>query len=108
VGPHYVVCNGDESEPGTFKDRVLMEMDPFAVIESLSIAGFACGATQGTSTSAASIRKRHAASRMPSIKHAPVDSWARGSWRRISRSTSRFAGRGRLHLRRGDRAAELH
>lgn len=45
--PHYVVCNADESEPGTFKDRVLMEEDPFAVIEALTIAGFACGATQG-------------------------------------------------------------
>ena len=31
--PHYVVCNADESEPGTFKDRVLMEGDPFAILE---------------------------------------------------------------------------
>jgi len=45
--PHYVVCNADESEPGTFKDRVLMEEDTFAVIESLTIAGFACGAQKG-------------------------------------------------------------
>ncbi|HLJ53796.1 MAG TPA: NAD(P)H-dependent oxidoreductase subunit E [Chthonomonadaceae bacterium] len=45
--PHYVVCNADESEPGTFKDRVLMERDPFAVIESFTIAGIACGAEQG-------------------------------------------------------------
>ena len=42
-----MVCNADESEPGTFKDRVLMEEDPFAVIESLTIAGFACGANRG-------------------------------------------------------------
>ena len=41
--PHYVVCNADESEPGTFKDRVLMEGDPFAVIEGMTIAGFATG-----------------------------------------------------------------
>ncbi|MDQ6825460.1 MAG: NAD(P)H-dependent oxidoreductase subunit E [Candidatus Eremiobacteraeota bacterium] len=41
--PHYVVCNADESEPGTFKDRVLMEHDPFAVIESMTIAAFAGG-----------------------------------------------------------------
>ena len=33
VHPHYFVCNADESEPGTFKDRVVMEQDPFAVIE---------------------------------------------------------------------------
>ena len=43
VRPHYFVCNADESEPGTFKDRVLMENDPFAVIEALTIAGFATG-----------------------------------------------------------------
>ena len=45
--PHYVVCNADESEPGTFKDRVLMEEDPFAIVESMTIAGFAVGAEQG-------------------------------------------------------------
>ena len=45
--PHYVVCNADESEPGTFKDRVIMEQDPYAVIEAMTIAGFATGATQG-------------------------------------------------------------
>lgn len=41
--PHYLVCNADESEPGTFKDRVLMEGDPFALIEAMTIAGFAAG-----------------------------------------------------------------
>jgi NADH-quinone oxidoreductase subunit F len=41
--PHYLVCNADESEPGTFKDRVLMESDPFAVVEGMAIAGFAAG-----------------------------------------------------------------
>jgi NADH-quinone oxidoreductase subunit F len=47
VRPHYVVCNADESEPGTFKDRVLMEQDPYALVEALTIMGFACGAEQG-------------------------------------------------------------
>ncbi len=47
AGPRYVICNADESEPGTFKDRVIMERDPFAVIEALTIAGFATGANQG-------------------------------------------------------------
>ncbi|MGZ8754897.1 MAG: NAD(P)H-dependent oxidoreductase subunit E, partial [Acidimicrobiia bacterium] len=46
-GPRFVVANGDESEPGTFKDRVLMEEDPFAVIEAMTIAGWAVGAEQG-------------------------------------------------------------
>lgn len=45
--PHYLVCNADESEPGTFKDRVLMEEDPFAVIEAMTVAGYATGCTQG-------------------------------------------------------------
>ena len=44
---HYVVCNADESEPGTFKDRILMEGDPFAVLEGLTIAGFVTGARRG-------------------------------------------------------------
>ncbi len=46
-GQKYVVCNADESEPGTFKDRVLMEGDPLAVIEALAIAGFATGCQKG-------------------------------------------------------------
>jgi NADH-quinone oxidoreductase subunit F len=45
--PHYLVCNADESEPGTFKDRILMEEDPFAVVESMTIAGFATGCEHG-------------------------------------------------------------
>lgn len=45
--PRHVVCNADESEPGTFKDRTIMEGDPFAVVEAMTIAGFAVGAEQG-------------------------------------------------------------
>ena len=45
--PKYVVCNADESEPGTFKDRVLLEEDPFAIVEAMTIAGFAVGAERG-------------------------------------------------------------
>jgi NADH-quinone oxidoreductase subunit F len=44
---HYVICNADESEPGTFKDRILVEGDPFAVLEGMTIAGFVTGAQQG-------------------------------------------------------------
>jgi NADH-quinone oxidoreductase subunit F len=47
VRPKYVVTNADESEPGTFKDRVLMEADPYALVEALTIMGYACGAEQG-------------------------------------------------------------
>jgi NADH-quinone oxidoreductase subunit F len=45
--PHYIVCNADESEPGTFKDRELMERDPFAVVEAMTIAAFATGCEHG-------------------------------------------------------------
>ena len=45
--PHYLVCNADESEPGTFKDRVLLEGDPFATVEAMTIAAFATGASAG-------------------------------------------------------------
>src|SRR3954447_9619372 len=41
--PKYVVCNADESEPGTFKDRYLMERDPHLLIEGMLIAAFALG-----------------------------------------------------------------
>jgi NADH-quinone oxidoreductase subunit F len=47
VRPHYVVCNADESEPGTFKDRVLLEQDPYALVEALTVMGYACGAELG-------------------------------------------------------------
>ena len=45
--PKYIVCNADESEPGTFKDRVLMEEDPQRIIEGLIIGGYATGAHNG-------------------------------------------------------------
>ena len=43
----YLVCNADESEPGTFKDRIVMEEDPFAVVEAMTIAGYATGSERG-------------------------------------------------------------
>jgi len=45
--PHYLVCNADESEPGTFKDRAILEGDPFALVESMTIAAYAIGASRG-------------------------------------------------------------
>ena len=41
------MCNADESEPGTFKDRLLMEEDPFAVVEGMTVAGYATGCERG-------------------------------------------------------------
>lgn len=43
----YIVCNGDEGDPGAFMDRAVMEADPHKVLEGMIIAGYACGATQG-------------------------------------------------------------
>jgi len=43
----YVICNADESEPGTFKDRVILEGDPHRIIEAMLIAGYAVGADEG-------------------------------------------------------------
>jgi len=43
--PHYVVANADESEPGTFKDREIMESNPFQFLEGVAIASYAVGAT---------------------------------------------------------------
>lgn len=43
----YVVCNADESEPGTFKDRLILEGDPHSIIESMAIAAYAVGADEG-------------------------------------------------------------
>ncbi len=45
--PHYVVCNADESEPGTFKDRVLMEGQPHLLLEGMALCGYAVGAQKG-------------------------------------------------------------
>lgn len=43
----YVICNADESEPGTFKDRVILEGDPFSILEAMAIAAFAVGSDEG-------------------------------------------------------------
>ena len=57
----YIVCNADEGDSGTFADRMLMEGDPFVLIEGMAIAGFAVGATQGLRVYALGIsaRDRH-------------------------------------------------
>jgi NADH-quinone oxidoreductase subunit F len=43
----YIICNADEGDPGAFMDRSILEADPYAVIEGLTIAGYAIGATEG-------------------------------------------------------------
>lgn len=46
-GPKYIICNADEMEPGTFKDRLLLEGDPHQLVESMIVSGYAIGATEG-------------------------------------------------------------
>ena len=43
----YVICNADESEPGTFKDRLILEGDPHSIIEAMAIAAYSVGADEG-------------------------------------------------------------
>ena len=74
----YLVCNADESEPGTFKDRELMQKNPHLLIEGIIIAAYAAGTTAPSSTSAASTSTRPTSSR-------------RRSPRRASRATSASA-----------------
>lgn len=45
--PKYIICNADESEPGTFKDRLVMEGDPFSLLEAMTLAAYAVGASEG-------------------------------------------------------------
>jgi NADH-quinone oxidoreductase subunit F len=71
--PHFLVCNADESEPGTFKDRVLMEDDPFALVEAMTIAAFATGCERGFLYVRAEYPLAHAR-----IENALAESRARG------------------------------
>ena len=47
AGDKYVVCNSDEGEPGTFKDRDILRFNPHSVIEGMTIAAYAMGAVRG-------------------------------------------------------------
>ena len=46
-GPRYLICNGDEGDPGSFVDRLLMERDPHRVLEGMALAALAAGASHG-------------------------------------------------------------
>ncbi len=64
---NYVVVNADEGDSGTFADRMIMEGDPFSLIEGMAICGFAVGASQGLCLSALGIsaaRRRCSARRL--------------------------------------------
>ena len=86
AGPQkYIVCNADEGDSGTFADRMIMEGDPFVLIEGMAIAGIATGATKGYRLYALGI----SAARSPPWKRR---------WRLPASTTSSGASRARLGL----------
>ena len=104
--PHYLVCNADESEPGTFKDRVLIEDDPFAIVEAMTIAGFATGCEHGylyiRGEYPLAQRGSRSADRRRLARHGLLG--ATSSATGVALRHRDPARRRRLHLRRGDGA----
>ena len=108
VRPHYLVCNADESEPGTFKDRVVIENDPFALVEAMTICGL-CDRLRGglrlpprripAGVGAALGRRRRGAGARPARRRRD------GRGRALRHRAAK--GRRRLHLRRGDGPLQL-
>ena len=106
--PHYLICNADESEPGTFKDRVILEGDPFSVIEAMTIAAYATGCEHGYIY----LRGEYPLGAAPAGERAGAGPRARPPRRRHPRSRLALRhrapqGRRRVHLRRGDRDLRL-
>ena len=105
----YVCCNADEGDPGAFMDRSVLEGDPHAVLEAMAIAGYAIGSDQGYI-----LRAR----RVPHRRQAPGDRHRAGPRIRPPRRGHLRHGlqlqhqhpprRGRVRLRRGNGADELH
>ena len=105
--PRYVVCNADESEPGTFKDRVILEADPFAVVEAMTIAGFARGRRARLSLHPRRVpARRGSRHRRHRARRARPGCSDRRSPARTSRSTSRSgAARGPTSAARRPRSS---
>jgi hypothetical protein len=70
-GQRYLAVNADESEPGTFKDRLLMDFDPHLLLEGIAIAATPAESKRRTSSSAASTTTRPTSSRRPSPRRTP-------------------------------------
>ncbi len=80
----YVICNGDEGDPGAFMDRMLLESFPYRIIEGMCIAARAVGATKGSSISGPSIRWPSLASTRRWSVAGSGGYWARACWGAIS------------------------
>ena len=103
----YVVCNSDESEPGTCHDRDILRFNPHALIEGMAIGGYAMGATVGYNY----IRGEFLGEPVPRFEAALQEAYAGGPSRqehqrlRHRLRPPHLHRRGRLYLRRGDGAA---
>ena len=105
----YIVCNADESEPGTIKDRFIMETVPHLVIEGMIIAGLVTGAQQGI------LYIRHEYEEPKEVLQEEIDRCYRAGLLGKKHSRQRpgfrsgdFRQPRRLHLRRRERAARGH
>ena len=76
----YIVCNADEGEPGTFKDRVLLEETPLSVIEGMLIAGYVFDSNRVISTYAESTAGYRKFLRQPCKMQRMRDTWEKISW----------------------------
>ena len=86
--PKYLVVNGEEGEPGIFKDRHLMEGDPHRLLEAVLLAAFAAGAARPSSISTERPTCRPSAWRWRWRRPGRGGSWGRTSWAPTSRSRS--------------------
>ena len=103
----YIICNGDEGDPGAFMDRSVLEADPHAVLEGMIIGAKAIGA-QGLHLRPAEYPLAIQRVKIAIDRPGSTGCWARTSSAPASTSTSRSPGRRRLRLRRRDGADRLH
>ena len=73
----YVVCNADEGDPGAFMDRSVLEGDPHCIVEAMAIAGYAIGATKGSSMFGPSIPSPSSGCRSLSTRRGNTDCWVK-------------------------------
>lgn len=104
---HYLICNADESEPGSFKDRYIMEDVPHLLLEGMILAATPCGPRWATSTCGGSTVRRRTAWRPPSARPAPGLSGGKPLRHGLLLQRARTPGGWGLHLRGGDRSHEL-
>ncbi len=110
AGPRrYVICNADEGEPGTFKDRVLLTECPDLMFEGMTIAGYAVGSDTGIVYLRGEYRYllKFLESVLEERRRAGLAGPGHPGQARFQLRHPHPAGRGRLRLRRGDRADQL-